>query len=92
MGMDAAEKPPDLSFGARLAALRPSDHATLLLTPILVGFGLLEGATSGGAPADLFSAGVLLSLAAVGGYRSYMVWREPTPDPQAGGAEGHPAS
>ncbi|WP_259226670.1 hypothetical protein [Salinibacter ruber] len=60
--------------------------------PILVGLGLLEGATSGGAPADLFSAGLLLALAAVGGYRSYMTWREPTPDPQAGQAEDNPAS
>ncbi len=92
MGMDAAEKPPDLSFSTRLAVLRPRDHATLLLTPILVGLGLLEGATSGGAPADLFSAGLLLALAAVGGYRSYMAWRKPSSDFQAGQPEGNPAS
>ncbi|MCS3677226.1 hypothetical protein GGP72_001143 [Salinibacter ruber] len=92
MDTTSEDTPPNVSFRTRLAVLRPRDHATLLLTPILVGLGLLEGATSGGAPADLFSAGVLLSLAAVGGYRSYMTWREPAPDPQAGQAEGNPAS
>ncbi|MBB4090434.1 hypothetical protein [Salinibacter ruber] len=92
MDTTSEDTPPNVSFRTRLAVLRPRDHATLLLTPILVGLGLLEGATSGGAPADLFSAGLLLALAAVGGYRSYMAWRKPSSDFQAERPEGNPAS
>ncbi len=91
-GMSPAGKTSDLSFGTRLAALRPRDHANLLLTPTLVVFGIWVGVTSGGAPADLFSAGVLLSLAAMGGYRAYVAWMDTTPHLQAGRAEGNPAS
>lgn len=76
-GMNPAGRTPGLSSGNCLAALRPSNHATLLLPPILVGLGILEGAISGDAPADLFPAGALLSLAAVGGYRAYASWMPP---------------
>ncbi len=92
MGMTSKDTPPNLSFRTRLAALRPRDHATLLLTPVLVGLGILEGVTSGGAPADLFSAGVLFSLAAAGGYRVYVAWTERAFDPQSGRMEDTPAS
>ncbi len=91
MGVTSADKHPDLSFRARLAALPPRDHATLLLTPTLVGLGILEGVTSRSAPAGLFSAGVLLSLAAMGGYRVYMAWTK-SAAPQSGRMEDTPAS
>ncbi len=77
MSVSSAGKSPDLSFGTCLAALQPGAQATLLRTPVLVGIGLLQGATSGGAPADLFSAGALRSWATVGEYRHSVEVNQP---------------